>query len=388
MSCACCPVCGADRARPVITLDAVPVLCNQLWPDTASARAAPHATLALTICEACGHLWNTAFEPDRVTYDPSYESSLHHSAAFRAFADGLARRLVEAHGLRGARVVEMGSGQGDFLARLVAAGMARATGFDPSFRGNAAPGVTIHATLFDPEMTEERGDLVLSRHVLEHLADLRGALAALLSALDPDGARAVYVEVPNALWTLTEGGVWDLIYEHVSYFTPASLRRLAAEIGLLHIEITPCFGGQYLSLDARAGAPPVARPVGGAEVAGLVAAADAFAAQVETMRRDWAARLADWRGEGRQIVLWGAGAKGVTFLNIVEGTGAIGHVVDISPDKRGRYVPGAGHRIEGPEEMAQAARGPIEVIAMNPLYRDEIALRLAALGVAARLHAP
>jgi SAM-dependent methyltransferase len=389
MSLACCPVCGADRARSVVTLDAVPVLCNRLWPDAASARTAPRATLALAICEACRHLWNTAFEPDRIAYDPSYENSLHHSAVFRAFTDGLARRLVEAHGLRGARVVEMGSGQGDFLARLVAAGAAWATGFDPSFRGDAAPGVAIRATPFDPEVTEERGDLVLSRHVLEHLANPRGALAALLSALDPDGARAVYVEVPNALWTLAEGGVWDLIYEHVSYFTPASLRRLAAETGLLDAEIAPCFGGQYLGLDARASAmPPVAMPPDGAEVAGLVAAADALAAQVAAMRRDWAARLAGWRGEGRQIALWGAGSKGVTFLNIVEGTGAIGHVVDISPDKRGRHVPGTGHRIEAPEEMARAARGPIEMIAMNPLYRDEIALRLAELGVAARLHAP
>src|SRR3954454_16837429 len=103
---ACCPVCGADRARPVVTLDAVPVLCNQLWPDVASARAAPRATLALTICEACRHLWNTAFEPDQITSDPSFENSLHHSAVFRAFADELARRLVEAHGLRGGRVVE------------------------------------------------------------------------------------------------------------------------------------------------------------------------------------------------------------------------------------------------------------------------------------------
>ena len=35
------------------------------------------------------------------------------------------------------------------------------------------------------------GDLVLARHVLEHLADPRGALATLLSVLDPDGAQAV-----------------------------------------------------------------------------------------------------------------------------------------------------------------------------------------------------
>ena len=110
-------------------------------------------------------------------------------------------------------------------------------------------------------------------------------------------------------------------------------------------------------------------PANEAEVAGLVAAADALAAQVVAMRCDWAARLAGWRSEGRQIALWGAGSKAVTFLNIIEGTGAIGHVVDISPDKRGRHIPGTGHRIEAPEEMARAARRPIEVIAMNPLYR-------------------
>ena len=161
-------------------------------------------------------------------YDPSYAISLHYSAVFRAF-----RRAGAAAG-RGARAPRYAGG-----------------------RDGVGPGRFPRAT-----------------------GGGRG------------GARAVYVEVPNALWTLGEGGVW------------------------------------------------------------------------------------------------GAGSKAVTFLNIVEGTGAIGHVVDISPDKRGRHIPGTGHRIEAPEEMARAVRRPIEVIAMNPLYRDEIALRLAERGVAARLHAP
>jgi hypothetical protein len=73
------------------------------------------------------------------------------------------------------------------------------------------------------------------------------------------------------------------------------------------------------------------------------------------------------------------GSKGVMFLNAVPGAASIEALVDINPRKQGRYVAGTGQRIAAPHELAE--RDADVVIIMNPLYRQEIAGSLDALGV-------
>ena len=213
MSFICCPVCGADRARPVVTLEAVPVLCNRLGGRGLGPRGPPRDACARDLRGV------RAYVEHRVRAGPDHlRPVLRYQLAPLGRLPRLRRRAGAAAG-RGARAPRCagsrdGVGPGRF-PRATGGGRGGAGDrFDPSFRGDAAPGVAIRATLFDPEVTEERVTSSWRATSLSILADPRGALATLLSVLDPDGAQAVDVEVPNALWTLTEGGVWDLIYEH------------------------------------------------------------------------------------------------------------------------------------------------------------------------------
>ena len=180
-----CPVCKQAATRDVLTLKAIPVLCNSLAQTAQAGRAAPVADLALCLCETCGHLFNRAFDAALLAYDGAYDTTLGHSATFRAYVDGLARHLVGAHGLAVRRVLEMGCGQGDFLGRLLDAGVGEAVGYDPSYRGEAhpRPGLTIHATTFDAGDAGAQADLACSRHVLEHLEDPEAGLHGMLAAL-------------------------------------------------------------------------------------------------------------------------------------------------------------------------------------------------------------
>jgi hypothetical protein len=82
----------------------------------------------------------------------------------------------------------------------------------------------------------------------------------------------------------------------------------------------------------------------------------------------------------RRIIVWGAGAKTVTFLNIVDPTGAvISHVVDVNPRKVGRFIGGSGQQIVEPSAVRELR--PEVVILMNPIYRSEIASALHAVGL-------
>ncbi len=93
-----------------------------------------------------------------------------HAALFRALpthARALAERLVETHGLAGASVAELGSGPGHFLSMLCEAGVAVATGFDPSYDAArlGAPtnsAVSVSTELFPARRLPSGGDGLLA----------------------------------------------------------------------------------------------------------------------------------------------------------------------------------------------------------------------------------
>ena len=69
--------------------------------------------------------------------------------------------------------------------------------------------------------------------------------------------------------------------------------------------------------------------------------------------------------------MWSAGAKGATFLLLVDESSRHVHsVIDVNPGKQGRFLPGTGHPIIAPSEAA--ANGIETVVVMNPNYAEEI----------------
>ncbi|MCA9990344.1 MAG: hypothetical protein KDE29_05015, partial [Anaerolineales bacterium] len=107
--------------------------CNVLWPTPAGARQAPRGDIQLHFCPTCGHVFNADFDPALMAYDQAYENSLHFSDRFQQYATALASDLVARYGLQGKDIVEIGSGQGDFLQLLCELGQNRGVGFDPSY---------------------------------------------------------------------------------------------------------------------------------------------------------------------------------------------------------------------------------------------------------------
>ncbi|MFZ5871126.1 MAG: SAM-dependent methyltransferase, partial [Actinomycetota bacterium] len=94
----------------------------------------------------------------------------------------------------------------------------------------------------------------------------------------------------------------------------------------------------------------------------------------------WRRTIDDRAARGDRLALWGAGSKGVTFLNAVDEAARLS-VVDLNPNKWGRYLPGTGHLIEEPRSLVE--RPVATVLITNPVYRDEIAAELRDMGVQA-----
>ncbi len=386
MSIVNCLACGSDQVSKFLQLAQVPVFCNVLWDTPEQALAAPRGDLDLTICDVCGHVFNQGFDPELVRYAEGYENSLHHSPRFQKYAEELAADLSARHDLAGAHVVEIACGQGDFLKLLCADAGTTGSGFDPSFRGEPiSDRITIHGEYFGSRPLARPADLVCCRHALEHIDDPVPFLKAVRAALPADSAAVLFFEVPNSLYSLRDGGVWDFIYEHVSYFCGTSMIACFEAAGLRVSRTWETFAGQFLCLEAHAGDVPAgevsASPVPAAPELGKLARG--LSRQVEELLIHWRGEFAKVRQAGGRVAIWGAGSKGVTFLNLMGTDADICVPVDINPQKRGLHVAGTGHRVAAPADLPSA--GIKLVLVMNPVYTAEIAGMVRELGIEAEV---
>lgn len=388
---ATCPACGGGTMGVFIEIERAAAVSNVLWSDRDAAVNSPRATIALGLCDECGMLYNVAYDPALVRYDQRYENALDHSPRFRAYADELARRLVRTHNLRRKDIVEIGCGQGGFLTMLAMLGDNRAVGYDPGHDGARASAETREAATIIPETFSKAHagrpvDFLCCRHVLEHVHDPLGFLRDIRRSLDGRPEAVVYFEAPNGLQMLRDLFIWDMIYEHCSYFTPSSLSRLFLRAGFEPIAISEQYGGQFLGVEARPSVPT-------SDPAGAWANPPEFGAAVWRFQQAynrkvdaWRTKLASLAEEGSRAVVWGAGSKGVSFMNALDVTEReVRYVVDLNPHKQGRFLTGTGHEIVAPEFLAEWK--PRTVIVMNPIYMNEIRDALAGMSISAEMHA-
>lgn len=137
----------------------------------------------------------------------------------------------------GARVLDVGAGNGAAVRALRAAGI-DAHGIEPEERAVAAAraaGVTtVSVGTLDDNTLDGRWDVVRMNQVLEHVPEPLDALGRVRELLAP-GGRAV-ISVPNfgSLGRRAFGASWDGLElpRHLHHFTRASLARALAQAGL------------------------------------------------------------------------------------------------------------------------------------------------------------
>lgn len=382
---ASCRACGSTKLRSVLNVPNLPAFCNVLLDNAEAARSVRRGDLKLVYCEDCSFLFNSDFDAAVLAYSPDYANSLSCSPSFGSFLQEMSVRLVEKHDLNDKTVLELGCGDGDFLTRLCTIGENRGFGFDPSYFGpnlvDAGKGVKFEARYYGSD-DDVAPDLVCSRHVLEHVEEPLEFVKLLAGAMKVSSGK-LYIEVPNATYMLEKPAIWDLIYEHPGYFTDRALVAVAEKAGLNVTDAQPAFLDQFLYIDADS--------MNGSTGSFLDQTTDletldrlvsGFSDEFERIVTRWNERLTSLATHGKQVVTWGAGSKGVTFLNLVR-AGNIEHIVDINPAKHGRFVPGTGQSVIGPESLVD--HRPDIVLLMNGAYENEVKQQLVDLGVDAEV---
>ncbi len=386
-----CRACEAPLERVFCDLRSSPLANSYLEP---ADLLAPESTYPLTVyvCERCLLV--------QLPESESPEAIFSHYAYFSSYSDSWlahARRYVEAvserFGIDGAsQVVEVASNDGYLLQYFQARGVP-VLGIEPAANVAAAAiakGIPTRVEFFG-EATARRlaaeglqADLLLGNNVLAHVPALRHFVTGLELALKPRGV--LTLEFPHLARLIAENQFDTIYHEHFSYFSCAVVQRLFAEHGLtlFDVEELPTHGGSLRLYLRHAGddSKPVAGRLGEllareeAEGLGRLETYLAFGERVREVKRRLLEFLIAARRQGRTVVGYGAAAKGNTLLNYCGiGTDLVDYVVDRSPHKQGRFLPGSRIPIHGPERIAETRPDYVLVLPWN--LKDEITGQMA-----------
>ena len=388
-----CRSCGAPLSHTFLDLGFQPLANSFLTREQVERGVEKRFPLHARLCSECLLVQvDEAVPPEEIFSDYAYFSSysetwLEHAARFARLARDRMGLDVES------LVLEVASNDGYLLRNFVADGVP-VLGIEPA--ANVAEvalqaGIPTEVAFFGGEVAGtlaargEAADLIVANNVLAHVPDLDDFIRALARVLKPEGV--LTVEVPHLL-RMIERTEFDTIYhEHFSYFSLLSAREALARRGLriFDVEELETHGGSLRLWSSHTDAaarwpetPAVGRVLEEELAAGLdtLDGYAGFSASVARVLGELHTFLEEAKAAGSRVAAYGAAAKGNTLLNAAEvTTDDVAYVVDRSPHKQGRFLPGSHLPVLEPDHVRRDRPAYLLVLPWN--LRDEITAQMA-----------
>jgi SAM-dependent methyltransferase len=320
-----CNACGSAALEQVFEMEPMP-LAGSFAATREDALAATKYPLSWHFCTRCG-LVNVEprIDPALIYADYSYRTGdvpglVRHHADFAKF--------LAPHGK--GKYLEIGGNDGTLIRQLPK--WWTKVNVDPSDVARKAwdGGYTLVNESWSSALGyRDNFDLIVSSNSFAHFQGLDDAFDAVREALTPAGQ--FVVEVHDLRATLISAQ-WDTVYhEHCAEWSEQALRTAAGLHGLKMVALsrTPLHGGSLRARFQKGKVKPEKPKL--PEFSGL--------------RHAYETRNAPSLADGS--VAYGAAARATVYLNQVRPN--IDYVVDASPRRAGRFVPGTGHQIITPD---------------------------------------
>lgn len=381
-----CLGCGAPLTRTFVDLGMQPLANSYVRPEHATTPDKVYP-LHARVCDVC-----LLVQVDRVVppEDIFSEDYAYFSSFSQSWLDHCRRYvdlMVSRFGLNAqSQAVEIASNDGYMLQYMIAAGVP-SLGIEPAAgvaEAARAKGVPTEIAFFGLETARRlvaqgyAADLLASKNVLAHVPDINDFAAGIAAMLKPNGVYTV--EFPHLL-NLIRLVQFDTIYhEHFTYLSLLAIEKIFERHGLRVFDVAevPTHGGSLRVFACRADATHA--PSGSVALMRekeIAASLDrpsgyaGFTARVEMVRDDLLRFLKEAKAEGKQIVGYGAAAKGNTLFNYCGITPEdIPLVCDRSPAKQGKLLPGSRIPVVPPEAIVEARPDYVFIVPWN--LRDEI----------------
>lgn len=341
-----------DTMKELLRIDDLPIFQNKILSTFEEAVNFPKADLVLVQDLNTGFVYNSSFDSAFLVYDSTYQNEQAVSPKFREHLQVVGNLIM--NNFKGYTLIEIGCGKGYFVELLEKLGF-DIYGLDPAYEGSnhrieKANFIGGNRFCYDG---------VILRHVLEHIQNPLEFLTNLRDSNGGDGK--IYIEVPCMDWILLHRAFYDIFYEHVNYFRISDFEKIFKKIH----QIGHLFDGQYIFVVADLSSIQIPIAVESDYIDFPTDFCDSII--------HYAKIIKDVRSENLPSAIWGASSKGVIFALMMMRAGAeVDFVIDINPEKQGKYIASSGLKVQSPEEVLTRLTPGAPIFVMNSFYLEEI----------------
>jgi len=388
----CCIACRkALPEKPLFVLEDAPASAQDI-PDAKEVKNDQGVTLKLYRCATCG-LVQFGCAP------VSYYRDVIRAGGFSTTMTGLRRdqyrHLIETYHLEGKKFLEVGCGRGEFL-KVLTEFPVQVYGMEhrPDLVGIAqSEGLRVWQEF--PEQEDQifaKGpfDVFLSFNFLEHQPRPDVMLRAIYRNLAEDGMGLV--TVPALEYIVEQGSYYELIRDHIAYYSFDTLRTLLGSCGFQVLEeemVNRDTIAMIVKKRPEAGETPTAAQTAQAPAETPAAAqtgrnpehapditpdaglASTLVSGCEETLASVSHVLKQLADAGKTLAVWGASHQGFT-LAATTGLGKQAkYMIDSAPFKQGRFAPASHLPIVAPDHFFEEPVDAVLIVA--PGYTDEIA---------------
>ena len=389
-----CRHCGTPLTNVFADLDYSPI-SNAMLTVEKLHEPESYFPLKVFVCEKCYLVQVDEFEQADKIFDADYtyfssisKTWLKHT---RNYADMMMKRFQFDEN---SQVIEIASNDGCLLQNFLEYNVS-VLGVDPT--ANTAKlaeerGVRTLVDFFGESMATEKlvgngikADLLIGNNVLAHVPDINDFVKGMKVALKEKGI--ITIEFPHLL-NLVNYNQFDTIYhEHFSYLSLNAVKMIfeSFEIEIFDVDEIPTHGGslrifaKHKENDSISISENVQNIIDKEVKAGMldVSYYTGFQHNIDDVKYTALTFLIEEKRKGKRIIGYGAAAKGNTFLNYcgIKGTDILEFVVDASPYKQGRFLPGSHIPVVDAERIKEFKPDYVVILPWN--IKDEIKEQLS-----------
>lgn len=351
-----CLVCGAplDEAQTLFTCDNMPASAQDI-PSVDDLEHDCGIRLQLVQCRQCG-LVQIPSQP--VHYYKKVIRAGGGTTTMVNLRQEQYGELLNRFGLAGKKILEVGCGRGEFL-RLWKGFDVEAVGieFDEGLVASArAEGLEVYQAYADDAQTVLPGapyDAFVQFNFLEHQPHPNEMLQCIYNNLTGDGVGLV--TVPSLEYILKYDGYYELIKDHLAYYSEDTLKFLFQKNGF---EVVDCHtvNRDTLSLTVRKR---------------KMADVSSWKQNFAELKDELHTYVDSFLNKGQKVAVWGASHQGFTLIPSLGLSDKIAYIIDSAPFKQGKYAPASHVPIVDRSHFFNEPVASILIVA--PGYTDEIA---------------
>jgi len=353
-----CRHCNTELKLPLIDLGSAPPSNAYLTEQTLHTPE-KWFPLRVLVCESCWLVQTEDFAQAEELFDEDYAYFSSFSTSWLEHAERYVKDMIKRFSLNEhSHVIEVAANDG-YLLQYVKKRNIPCTGIEPTTStANAArgKGIDILEEFFGVKLAQQlveqgkQADLTIANNVLAHVPDINDFVAGFSILLKPNGVATF--EFPHLLKLVNENQFDTIYHEHFSYLSLTALETIFKENGLqiFDVEEHTTHGG---SLRLFAQRPDTGEQIVSEQVIKLRKREidvgmgsdnfyKNFQEKANAVKDNLLNFLIKAKQDGKKVVAYGAAAKGNTLLNYAGvRPDLLSYVVDKSPSKQGKYMPGS-----------------------------------------------